>query len=94
MAMLSISGLSVSFGGKRAVDDFNLEVGAGSLVGLIGPNGAGKTTTIDAITGFVPSQGAVDFDGTDISGLSRRPCGPGPAWGAPGRVQSCSTISP
>ena len=83
MAMLSISGLSVSFGGTRAVDDFNLEVGAGSLVGLIGPNGAGKTTTIDAITGFVPSQGAVDFDGTDISGLSstmRARAGLGRTW--------------
>ena len=83
MAILSISGLSVSFGGKRAVDDFNLEVGAGSLVGLIGPNGAGKTTTIDAITGFVPSQGAVDFDGTDISGLSstmRARAGLGRTW--------------
>ena len=83
MGMLTTSGLSVSFGGKRAVDSFDLDVKAGSLVGLIGPNGAGKTTTIDAITGFVPAQGSVLFDGTDISGLSstmRARTGLGRTW--------------
>ena len=53
----------------HAVDDVDLEVGEGQLVGLIGPNGAGKTTFIDAITGFVRSSGRVELDGTDLTGL-------------------------
>jgi branched-chain amino acid transport system ATP-binding protein len=65
--VLQASGLSVSFGGVRALDGVDLEVEEGQLVGLIGPNGAGKTTFIDAITGFVPSRGTVTLDGRDIS---------------------------
>ena len=45
------------------VDDVDLTVGEGQLVGLIGPNGAGKTTFIDAISGFVPYGGSVELDG-------------------------------
>jgi branched-chain amino acid transport system ATP-binding protein len=67
--ILQATGMSVSFGGVRAVVEVDLEVRAGQLVGLIGPNGAGKTTFIDAITGFVPSRGKVVLDGRDISSL-------------------------
>jgi branched-chain amino acid transport system ATP-binding protein len=67
-AVLSASGISVSFGGLRAVRDVDLDVEAGQLVGLIGPNGAGKTTFIDAVTGFVPHEGTVTLAGTDITG--------------------------
>ena len=70
MVLLSTHGMSVSFGGLRAVDDVDLEVVQGSLVGLIGPNGAGKTTLIDALTGFVPSSGRLVFDGHEIGSLS------------------------
>jgi branched-chain amino acid transport system ATP-binding protein len=59
----------VSFGGVRAVVDVDLEVEEGQLVGMIGPNGAGKTTFVDAITGFVRSQGRVELDGDDLTGL-------------------------
>ena len=52
-AVLSTTGLSVRFGGVRAVDEVDVVVEEGQLVGLIGPNGAGKTTLVDAITGFV-----------------------------------------
>lgn len=68
-ALLRTDDLCVTFGGLRAVDGLALEVRRGQLVGLIGPNGAGKTTAIDAITGFVPSTGAVFFGGTRISEL-------------------------
>src|ERR1700751_2303523 len=68
-AVLEAKGMSVSFGGVRALDNVDLSVDDGQLVGLIGPNGAGKTTFIDAITGFVPSRGKVMLDGRDISSL-------------------------
>jgi len=68
-AVLQATGVSVSFGGVRALVDVDLDVGEGELVGLIGPNGAGKTTFVDAITGFVPYSGRVELDGRDLAGL-------------------------
>jgi len=68
--VLRATGISVSFGGVRAVVDVDLEVDPGRLVGLIGPNGAGKTTFIDAISGFVRSRGRVELDGRDLTGLA------------------------
>jgi branched-chain amino acid transport system ATP-binding protein len=68
-AVLAAKGISVSFGGLRALDEVDLEVGEGQLVGLIGPNGAGKTTFIDAISGFVPYRGSVELDGEALDGL-------------------------
>ena len=68
-AVLATTGLSVRFGGVRAVDEVDVVVEEGQLVGLIGPNGAGKTTFIDAITGFVRSTGRVELDGHDLAGL-------------------------
>jgi branched-chain amino acid transport system ATP-binding protein len=62
-------GVSVSFGGVRAVAGVDLEIEAGELVGLIGPNGAGKTTFIDAITGFVRSEGTVELGQTTLNRL-------------------------
>ena len=69
-AVLQTRGLSVSFGGVRALTDVEVAVGEGELVGLIGPNGAGKTTFIDAITGFVESTGRIEFAGHDVTMLS------------------------
>ena len=43
MALLEVKNLGISFGGLRAVDDFNVAIEKGQLYGLIGPNGAGKT---------------------------------------------------
>ena len=68
-SLLQTCGLSVSFGAVRAVDGVDLEVQEGTLVGLIGPNGAGKTTLVDALTGFVRSQGSILFDGREIQRL-------------------------
>jgi branched-chain amino acid transport system ATP-binding protein len=68
-AVLSTTGLSVRFGGVRAVDEVDVVVEEGQLVGLIGPNGAGKTTFIDAITAFVRYTGRVELDGHDLTGL-------------------------
>jgi branched-chain amino acid transport system permease protein len=68
--VLSVSGLSVAFGGVHALEQVELEVREGELVGLIGPNGAGKTTLIDAVTGFVPFTGQVKLDGQDIGRMA------------------------
>jgi ABC-type branched-subunit amino acid transport system ATPase component/ABC-type branched-subunit amino acid transport system permease subunit len=68
-AVLTVSGLSVNFGGVHALSEVALEVRKGELVGLIGPNGAGKTTLIDAITGFVNSTGTVELSGVSLRGL-------------------------
>ena len=83
MSLLSTEAMSVTFGGLRAVDGVDIEVPAGSLVGLIGPNGAGKTTFIDGITGFVPTAGRVVFDGHDLGDLpphKRASLGLGRTW--------------
>jgi branched-chain amino acid transport system ATP-binding protein len=68
--VLSTTALAVRFGGVRAVDEVDVAVEEGQLVGLIGPNGAGKTTFIDAITGFVRYTGRVELDGRDLAGMA------------------------
>lgn len=71
MAMLEVKNLSISFGGLRAVDDFNMTIEKGQLYGLIGPNGAGKTTVFNLLTGvYKPTEGIVRLDGKDITGKS------------------------
>ena len=71
MAMLEVKNLSISFGGLRAVDGFDLKIEKGMLYGLIGPNGAGKTTVFNLLTGvYKPNEGIVRLDGKDITGKS------------------------
>lgn len=71
MAILDVKNLSISFGGLRAVDDFNLTIEKGQLYGLIGPNGAGKTTVFNLLTGvYKPTEGIIRLDGKDITGKS------------------------
>jgi len=69
-ALLDVAGLSVSYGGVRAVRDSSLRVEEGEAVALLGPNGAGKSSTLRAIVGLVKSSGQVTFRGTSISGLA------------------------
>ncbi|MDR1801588.1 MAG: ABC transporter ATP-binding protein [Lachnospiraceae bacterium] len=70
MALLEIKDLGISFGGLKAVDDFNVEIEKGELYGLIGPNGAGKTTVFNLLTGvYKPDSGTIKLDGRDITGL-------------------------
>lgn len=67
MALLEAKNLSITFGGLKAVSDFNFEIDAKELVGLIGPNGAGKTTAFNLITGvYAPTSGSIKFLNRDI----------------------------
>jgi branched-chain amino acid transport system ATP-binding protein len=68
--VLETAGLTVAFGGIRAVDDVSLSIAPGEIVGVIGPNGAGKTTLFDLISGFVPPTGGRMFlRGRDVTRL-------------------------
>ena len=67
--LLALAGVSIAFGGLRAVQDVSLQVRAGTLTALIGPNGAGKTTLFALMSGFLkPDAGTVRFAGRDITG--------------------------
>ena len=67
--LLRVAGLSIAFGGLRAVQDVSFEVPGGRLCALIGPNGAGKTTLFALVSGFLrPDSGRVMFAGQDITG--------------------------
>jgi branched-chain amino acid transport system ATP-binding protein len=68
--LLDIQGVSLAFGGLKAVTDFRLRLNAGDLQGLIGPNGAGKTTAFNLITGvYKPDTGSITLDGKRLNGL-------------------------
>jgi len=67
--VLQTKSLGISFGGLKAVDNFNLEIGKSELVGLIGPNGAGKTTVFNLITGvYKPTEGSFYLNGVRMNG--------------------------
>ena len=66
-AALSISNLTVKFGGLTALDDVFIEIEPNTIVGLIGPNGAGKTTIFNAISGLVtPASGKISIHGSEM----------------------------
>jgi branched-chain amino acid transport system ATP-binding protein len=71
MSLMTVSHLSKSFGGLKAVQDVSLVVAQGSLTAIIGPNGAGKTTLFALMSGFIkPDAGKVVFDGATITGAA------------------------
>ena len=66
--MFEVTGLSKSFGGLKALENLDISVKSGEVMGLIGPNGSGKTTTINLITGLLKADsGKVQLDGKDLT---------------------------
>ncbi|UCG89296.1 MAG: LPS export ABC transporter ATP-binding protein [Gemmatimonadota bacterium] len=69
-SVLQAYGLTKSYKRRKVVDEVNISLRQGEIVGLLGPNGAGKTTTFYMIVGLIrPDSGRIGIDGTDISGL-------------------------
>jgi branched-chain amino acid transport system ATP-binding protein len=69
-ALLETRGITQRFAGLTANSDVSISVGRGEIVGLIGPNGAGKSTLFNLIAGsFRPTEGAIIFDGEDVTAL-------------------------
>ena len=69
MSILEVNNLSIMFGGLKAVDSFEINIGENELVGLIGPNGAGKTTIFNLLTGvYTPDEGSILLDGINTIG--------------------------
>lgn len=67
---LEIEGLTMQFGGLRALRDVSMRIEEGEIHGLIGPNGSGKTTTFNVVSGYYrPSGGKITFEKKDITGL-------------------------
>ncbi|MEE8317331.1 MAG: LPS export ABC transporter ATP-binding protein [Candidatus Omnitrophota bacterium] len=68
--LLEIENLTKSYDGKKVVDDVDIRIKRGEVVGLLGPNGAGKTTTFCMVVGMLrPEKGRIIFDGRDITKL-------------------------
>jgi branched-chain amino acid transport system ATP-binding protein len=64
--LLSVRGLAVAYGGIRAVREVSFEVLRGEIVTLIGGNGAGKSSILRAVSGLVPREGQVFYEGRDL----------------------------
>ena len=69
--ILECVNLGITFGGLKAVEDFNLTIGRTEIAGLIGPNGAGKTTVFNLLTKvYQPTHGTILLGGKDTHGMN------------------------
>ena len=70
--LLELSNVVMRFGGVTALNEVNLHIDKGEILGLIGPNGAGKTTVFNVVTGvYKPTSGEITFDGQSIIGKKK-----------------------
>ncbi len=85
--MLALSGVSRRFGGLRVIEELNLNVRQGEILGVLGPNGAGKSTLFNLIAGVLPpNEGAIRFMGRDVTTMKvwfRRRLGIGRTYQVP-----------
>lgn len=69
--LIECRGLTMKFGGLTALDELDMDIRQGEVLGLLGPNGSGKTTFFNVVTGiYAASAGAIRYEGNDISALS------------------------
>ncbi|MDM0029534.1 ABC transporter ATP-binding protein [Variovorax saccharolyticus] len=69
-ALLQVASVAKAFGGNKVLQDVNLKIGAGEIVGLLGPNGSGKSTLLNTITGFeAADHGHIVYEGQRIEKL-------------------------
>lgn len=93
--VLTVSGVSIRFGGLQALDDVSLSARAGEVTGVIGPNGAGKTTFFNCISGlYTPDQGEISFHGKPLRGsvVARGRAGVGRTFQTPRLFASLSVL--
>lgn len=94
--IISLEGVSKSFGGLKAVDDVTCNLAEGIVTALIGPNGAGKSTIINLITGvFLPTSGVVKLGDIDVSRLpmhTRSQLGVARTYQTPQMIHGLSSI--
>jgi branched-chain amino acid transport system ATP-binding protein len=70
MSLLELNGLTKFFGRLAALEEIDLSVEEGEVLGIVGPNGSGKTTLINVVSGYCrPTRGTIFFDGEKISGM-------------------------
>ena len=70
LPVLDVRNLGIDFGGRTAVDSFNITLGPTEIAGLIGPNGAGKTTIFNLLTSvYQPTRGSILINGIDTKGM-------------------------
>jgi len=72
MTVLTLKNVGVNLGGKQVVQNMNLRLGSGQVVGLIGPNGAGKSTLMKAIAGVLTSEGSIRLDEKNVTALGNK----------------------
>ena len=65
--ILSIDDVHVSYGKVQALNGVDLDIGTGELISVIGPNGAGKSTLANSISGFLPYDGSITYQGEEVS---------------------------
>jgi branched-chain amino acid transport system ATP-binding protein len=70
VGLLEVEGLRAGYGPVSVLHHVNLSVEPGEIVVILGANGAGKTTTMRAISGTIPREGAITFDGDDITTMT------------------------
>ena len=85
--VLALRGVSRRFGGLRVIEELNLEVKPGEILGVLGPNGAGKSTLFNLVAGVLPpNEGVISYMGRDVTGMKvwlRRRLGIGRTYQVP-----------
>lgn len=90
MPLLDVSGVTVTFGGNRALDGAGMSADRGRITGLIGPNGAGKSTLFDVVSGLRRPRRAGSPSAAGTSPASAPPGAAGTDWPAPSNASNSS----